>query len=842
MAMTIRAFDAGWVVVAACALAGCGGDGDGDVGAPLAPGAPWPKFRRDEAQTGRSAIRPVRDDAARPWVFATGKGIFSSPVIGADETIYIGSADRTFYAIDRDGRERWRFATGEIIDSSALLDDRGRIYFGSGDGHVYALDAATGAEIWRFAAQSPADTGGYINWFEGNVAMGTDGALYAPNDNFRVYVIDRDDGTSPWAVELADQTWSSPAVDVATGHFYLGNNNLLPELGDNTFAYAPAGDRLWSASSLGSVAASPLLVAEHGLVVVGGFDGYLHAYRTTDGTPAWSFATRDHLYASPALGDGVIVQPSADGTVYAVDAASGALRWQFDTRDPIRSSPAIDGDGNVYLGGGDGRLYVLGPDGALRFRMLLASGERNDLNSSPALGARGVYLGSESGEVFFVPYDYCLGPAGLADVRCEGPAVGEGLPADGAFLYYTTQLGAPLTEAPATIDPNQALNFSLFVRAGGDTRLALIDEAALAVTVTPATEISVVVSPDRRFVTVIPEQPFVADAGGRVAVQLAGRYLVDPVRTGLRMEGGTPGGQFDTRFDLGLGAPGASPPFVVPTAVGEAGSAFELYRLAAPLPSILPSYNQIGFDSMSFVGGFVEGTPERAIAWIVGGTHAADGATVVDPATRSMFPVQVTASGGLVTMENRGAFALEALALRITFDRFLWSTRLDATGAAAVTPTVHVSTPCEGIAFYGAFLRRLGFCNATTDRLTVTAATLYRRWGDGGLARPATGVGEVAFRREPARVVATITGSALVASQHAVGLLLVDAATGAPVLTGYGIDTRVIADGAGVISEVRLDTAGRALPASMRVYLMVDVSAVAGATLAPPAASGRVIQ
>jgi hypothetical protein len=33
---------------------------------------------------------------------------------------YIGSADRTFYAIAADGSPRWQF-TGEIIDSSALF-------------------------------------------------------------------------------------------------------------------------------------------------------------------------------------------------------------------------------------------------------------------------------------------------------------------------------------------------------------------------------------------------------------------------------------------------------------------------------------------------------------------------------------------------------------------------------------------------------------------------------------------------------------------------------------------------------------------------------------------------
>jgi outer membrane protein assembly factor BamB len=94
---------------------------------PLDPASPWPKFRADARQTGRSAVRAGATDA-RPWTFATGKGVFSSPVVDADGTAYIGSADHAFYAIRADGSLAWKFLTGEIIDSSALLDDRGRVY------------------------------------------------------------------------------------------------------------------------------------------------------------------------------------------------------------------------------------------------------------------------------------------------------------------------------------------------------------------------------------------------------------------------------------------------------------------------------------------------------------------------------------------------------------------------------------------------------------------------------------------------------------------------------------------------------------------------------------------
>ena len=74
---------------------------------PLDPHSPWPKFRRDARQTALAGVRPHRS-ARRPWAFQTGRGVFSSPVVGGDGTVYVGSADRRFYAISPSGRLRWR--------------------------------------------------------------------------------------------------------------------------------------------------------------------------------------------------------------------------------------------------------------------------------------------------------------------------------------------------------------------------------------------------------------------------------------------------------------------------------------------------------------------------------------------------------------------------------------------------------------------------------------------------------------------------------------------------------------------------------------------------------------
>ena len=60
-------------------------------------------MRHDSRNTGVSPI-VGRYRGDRPWAFRTGRGIFSTPVIGGDGTVYVGSADTYFYAIAADGQ------------------------------------------------------------------------------------------------------------------------------------------------------------------------------------------------------------------------------------------------------------------------------------------------------------------------------------------------------------------------------------------------------------------------------------------------------------------------------------------------------------------------------------------------------------------------------------------------------------------------------------------------------------------------------------------------------------------------------------------------------------------
>lgn len=806
---------------------------------PLDPASPWPKFRANPLQNGRSPLAPRVDAALRPWTFRTGKGVFSSPVIDAAGGIYVGSADQRFYALDRQGRLRWTQATGEVIDSAALLDDRGRVYFGSGDAHVYALERESGAVVWTFradpveAVERRYGVESYnVDWFEGNIGMLPDGTLLAPNDNFLIYAIDRDSGATVREYLGNELMWSLPAVNPRTGRIFAGSQYLLWR---NVFAFdARSARRLWTAGGLGSNAASPLLTssAPNGAVVLGGFDGYVRAYAQESGKQLWAQGVRGHLYASPAqLADGTLVQASTDGTIYALDPATGRIRWAHDTLGPLRSSPAVDAHDRIYVGSGEGSLLALEPDGTLRWAYRLIDEERNDLNSSPALGPDGIVIGGENGGVFFVPWDYPLTPAGRADPRTTlGP--GEPLPRDGTFLVYTAPFGALQPTPPVTISANQPLTFTLVRRQDGDTRWAAIDPDALAVRVGGGAPAPLVhVSADGQFLTLVPRETWTGPAGGTLDVALAGDVLVEPWRLGLKFFGARPGGRFDEALQFAVRPRAAgAPPFAVPARAGAPGSVLELRRFAAPNPTMLPSWNQIGFDSLHYLGGIVHGDAHRALVFVIGG-RLIDGWTRVDPTATLRFPLDLEYDGGALTLHNYAGFEIQFVgSWEMPFDRYRVSTRLDpATGRAAEPAALVAIANANDLAYYGRFLQLMGMADLASGQMAVF----------GGLdlvvhpppaPLPPEAVGAVRFERAPRAVTARIGGGTLRRQEHVFSVLLTDPGSGAAIPLDYAGGTEVESDARGIVTAVTIRVDEDDAPGALEAIYLVDTQAVARGT------------
>jgi outer membrane protein assembly factor BamB len=122
----------------------------GQTPAPREAGAPWPTMRHDTRNTGHGDIAG-RWHGDRPWSFATGRGIFSTAVIGADDRVVHRSADHDFYALDVRGHERWHLRTGGIIDAAGAISRFDRrlgtapLTFGSGDERLYHVRTDRGA-------------------------------------------------------------------------------------------------------------------------------------------------------------------------------------------------------------------------------------------------------------------------------------------------------------------------------------------------------------------------------------------------------------------------------------------------------------------------------------------------------------------------------------------------------------------------------------------------------------------------------------------------------------------------------------------------------------------------
>ena len=62
------------------------------------------------------------------WSQPTRGAIYSSPTIGSDGTIYIGSGDNKLYAFYPDGGVKWTYQAAEWVDSTPAIADDGTIY------------------------------------------------------------------------------------------------------------------------------------------------------------------------------------------------------------------------------------------------------------------------------------------------------------------------------------------------------------------------------------------------------------------------------------------------------------------------------------------------------------------------------------------------------------------------------------------------------------------------------------------------------------------------------------------------------------------------------------------
>ena len=319
------------------------------------------------------------------WSFAEGRGggsIKAGVTIGADGTIYVGwnddHAERSrWHALSPQGGMLWTLELPNMSWSTPAIGADGTLYLGSGiraPGSLVAVDPA-----------------GFVRWvldgldgITSSPAIGPDGTIHVAGGH-HVHAVDPR-GEIQWIYETSDDTFgfSSPAV-ASDGTIYVGgiDERLYAIDRDGSLKWTfKASDRVWSPSSIGP----------DGTIYFGTFDGLLYAVNP-DGSERWSVSVSHvRVQSAPSIGPDGAIHVLGTG-LFAINP-DGSIRWHFHSRTSgYRTTPILGANGNVYIGVGfavtaldaQGRLlweYQPGGD--------VGSGVR--VHGSPAIGVDGTII------------------------------------------------------------------------------------------------------------------------------------------------------------------------------------------------------------------------------------------------------------------------------------------------------------------------------------------------------------------------------------------------------------------------------------------------------------------
>jgi len=317
------------------------------------------------------------------WTYTTGNAIYSSPAIGVDGTIYVGSTDARLHAVNPDGTAKWTFSGGNSFDSSPAIGTDGTIYVGCKDYKVYAI-SRDGTLKWQYNA------GGEVF---SSPAIAADGSIYVGVvDTTRSLTALNQDGTLKWVFATGNYVYSAPAI-ATDGTVYVGSMN------GNLYAVNPDGTQKWVFTAGDSIASSPS-IDDDGNIYIGSYDGKVYSLSPASGSKRWEFFTGDVVRSSPATFGLRIYVGSSNYKCYCLNSLNGTEIWERATGFYVWSSPAVGLDGTVFMASYDGKIYTLDPvDGSVKSSTYLAGG----IYSSPVISPYGphnrLYLGTPAGKL-----------------------------------------------------------------------------------------------------------------------------------------------------------------------------------------------------------------------------------------------------------------------------------------------------------------------------------------------------------------------------------------------------------------------------------------------------------
>jgi eukaryotic-like serine/threonine-protein kinase len=339
------------------------------TGENLAPAGPGSNVIRvppgtsldQQMSTALDVVRRLREQPTRR--------VDMQPVV-AEGTVFIGSGDRFFYAIDAaSGKEKWRYEAGMGMASTNNMNhavppasvQNNTVYLLTKDG-LHSLDALSGKRNWFFQPSPKAIAqdsnvssglslaglalGDHLIFVTGWVEL----VAHSPETAF-LYAVDPESGKAKWVVSWDGSKTTPPRL--AGGLVFVGAADPSPDYQANRFsdhatlyALGPAdGTIKWKSSVPSEFGESEMLVAENTVY-----------FRTSTSVVALEAATGHQTWV---FNPGAVRAFQADGQrIYAVSDLKG--------KDVIHALALSTGQENWSLAGGwvsfvrDGVLYSSG--------------------------------------------------------------------------------------------------------------------------------------------------------------------------------------------------------------------------------------------------------------------------------------------------------------------------------------------------------------------------------------------------------------------------------------------------------------------------------------------------
>jgi len=337
-----------------------------------------------------------------------------NPPVVIGDTIYFGSDDGNFYALDvESGYMRWVFKSGAEINSIPYAD-KDQVYFGSKDGKLYALSRETGQEIWSFQTRSQINS--QVQRYDDYIIfVGDADAIYflSPQgeEQFRI----NNPGWYNFTFLMADDVMymaTGPRVE-QVGPYNIKKREFLWFLDYHNI------DAVWY--SFSAVRGDLLYMGTADIYYEGLYLGY-HAYNRHTGELVWrqyqdaisNFRNFEEIWTyflrnvdildfmAPTVWRDLVIFTGGDCAARAFDANTGKLRWEkvFDTH--VASPPTI-ASGRVYFGllGDDFNspklVCISARDGSLLWEMET----EGSILSAPVIAGKRVIFGTDK-SVFYV--------------------------------------------------------------------------------------------------------------------------------------------------------------------------------------------------------------------------------------------------------------------------------------------------------------------------------------------------------------------------------------------------------------------------------------------------------